>query len=76
MLDGIWETHEKAQRDVGVDDDEHVGDDEEANIRDIEKGEAPMPRGVDEFTAPHSVTDERQAPDHILAQLSGQRQHV
>ena len=69
-------TREEVQRDVSVDDDEHVGDDEhvsddkevdEADIRDMEKGDEPIPRGVDEFTTLHSATDECQASDHTHA---------
>ena len=58
MSDGIWVTYEEANRNVSVDDDEHVGDNEEVDIRDIEEGDEPMPRGVDKFTTPHSATDE------------------
>ena len=54
----IWAIREEAQRDVSVDDDEHVDDDEEPNIRDMEEGQ-PIARGVDEFIASHNVTNER-----------------
>ena len=39
VLDGIWATREEAQKDVSVDDEEHVSDDEEVgevDIRDME----------------------------------------
>ena len=58
--DGIWATSEEAQRNVNVDDDKHVGDDEEAkeaDVRDMEEGDEPMLKGVDEFTTPHSAID-------------------
>ena len=79
VSDGIRETREETQRNVSVDDNEHVGDAEEveeAYIRDMEEGDEPIPRGVDEFTTLYNATDEHHAPDHTHTQLSGQRRHV
>ena len=56
VLDGIWATCGETQRDVSVDDDDEA---KEAYIRYMEEGDEPMSRGVDEFTASHSATDER-----------------
>ena len=48
VLDGIWAARGEEQGDVGLDDDEPIGDDEEADIRVIEEGDEPILRGVDE----------------------------
>ena len=78
VSDGIWATREETQRGVNVDTNEDASDDEEAKeaeIRDMEEGDEPMPKGVDEFTTLHNAIDERQATDHTYAQSAGQPRH-